>query len=586
MTAAPRAGNLRRLACFIGAATLVVAACGTAATPSPAASVSASPGPSAAGSPAPSTAASPSPPGSPAPSAAPTPSQATLRVGWSSEPDTLNPLTTYSSEAIEVLQLVYDNLIGYGLDLKPEPELAQSFETSVDGTSFTFHLRPNATWSDGQPVTSADMKYTFEAINKDSLGQYAQWLTHLTGVATPDPATAVISFDKPQAFNPALAIPILPQHIWGKMTAKEIAGFANDQPVGSGPFTLSAWKKGESVTLDRNPAFWGTTPIAAKVVYVLYSNEDVEAQALKNGDLDVLTEVPPTIWDGLNGAENVKAISLPSWSFHHIGINVSDAADSKGNPLLRDKTIRQALSYALDRNQLVQLALAGHGRPGSSIVPAGLTDWHWEPSVDQVMNANPDKAKQLLDAAGYVDTNGDGVRETPAGKPLEFRLIAIESTSVDVRAAQLFRDAAAAVGIKLDLSTLDENTLGSTVYNTTAPDWDLFVWGWDSSVPDPGAMLGVPLCSQIGGNNDVFYCNKTYDSLYDQQSTTIDPVARKVITDQMQQQFYSDAAYLVMWYQDKLQAYRTDTWTGWTEVNGGIVFNFTRDNYLRVAPLK
>ena len=112
------------------------------------------------------------------------------------------------------------------------------------------------------------------------------------------------------------------------------------------------------------------------------------------------------------------------------------------------------------------------------------------------------------------------------------------------------------------------------------------MWGWDSSVPDPGYMLGVPLCSQIGGNNDVFYCNKAYDALYDQQSTTVDPVARKALTDQMQQMFYSDAAYIVMWYQDKLQAYRTDTWTGWTEVNGGIVFNFTRDNYLRVAPTK
>ena len=299
----------------------------------------------------------------------------------------------------------------------------------------------------------------------------------------------------------------------------------------------------QSLTVSRNPSFWGTPPIAAKIVWVLYANEDVMAQALKNGDVDVLTEIPPTIWDGLQGADNVKAVSLPSWSFHHIGFNVSDDPASKGNPLLKDRTIRQALSYAVDRNQLVQIALAGHGKPGSSIVPLGLSDWHWEPTGDQVMNANPDKARQLLDAAGYVDRNGDGIRESPDGKPLEFRLIAIESTSVDVRAAQLFRDAANAVGIKLDLTTLDENTLGSTVYST-APNWDIFVWGWDSGVPDPDYMLGVPLCSQIGGNNDVFYCNKQYDSLYEKQASTLDPVARKAITDQMQQMYYQDAAYL------------------------------------------
>jgi len=565
----------RQLASLVAGWMLLVAACTPASSPSP----------SAAGSAAPAGTPGASAPVSAPPTAAPTPSQATLKLGWSSEPDTLNPLTTYSTEAEEVLQLVYDKLLGYGLDLKPEPELASSFAYSSDGKSITFHLQPNAKWSDGQAVTSDDVKYTYEEIHKDSLGQYAQWLTDLLGVDTPDAATAVINFSKPQAFNPGLTIPILPKHIWSSMSAKAIGTFTNDTPVGSGPFTLTAWKKGETVTLDRSSSFWGTPAIAAKVVYVLYANEDVEAQGLKNGDVDILTEVPPTVWDGLNGADNVTAASMPSFSFHHIGINVSTAAGSKGNPLLKDKTIRQALSDALDRNQLVQLALAGHGKPGNSIIPAGLTDWHWEPTADQLMDANPDKAKALLDAAGYTDRNGDGVRESSTGKPLEFRLIAIQSTSVDVRAAQLFRDAATAVGIKLDLTTLDENTLGSTVYNKD-PNWDIFVWGWDSGVPDPDYMLGVPLCSQIGGNNDVFYCDKGYDALYSQQATTVDPVARKAITDQMQQQYYQDAAYLVMWYQDKLQAYRTDTWTGWTQVPGGMVFNFTRDNYLRVAPLK
>ena len=567
------------VAVVVGVIALLAGACGSA-SPSGSTAAVATPAPAA------SAASSPSESIAPTATVAPTPSTATLRVGWSSEPDTMNPLTTYSTEADEVLHLVYDNLLSYDTELKPQPELASSFETSADGTAFTFHLRPNATWSDGTPVTSDDVKYTFETIHKESLSQYSQWLTHLTSVETPDAQTAVVTFDKPQAFNPGLVVPILPKHIWGTMTAKQISTFANDTPVGSGPFKLTEWKKGESLTLDRSDSFWGDPAIAAKVVYTLYSNEDVEAQALKGGEVDVLTEVPPTIWDGLNGADNVKAVSLPSFSFHHIGMNVSEAKGSKGNPLLKDKTIRQALSYALDRNQLVQLALAGHGKPGSSIVPIGMADWHWEPSADQVMDANPDKAKQLLDAAGYVDRNGDGVRESPAGKPLEFRLIAIESTGVDVRAAQLFRDAAANVGIKLDLSTLDENTLGSTVYNTDAPDWDLFVWGWDSGVPDPDYMLGVPLCSQIGSNNDVFYCDQSYDAQYDQQSTTMDVTARKAITDAMQQKFYEDAAYLVMWYQDKLQAHRTDTWTGWTETPGGIVFNFPRDNYLKVAPVQ
>ncbi len=562
-----------RLLVLLASASLILSSCASSASSSPS---SASPGPS-------STAVS-SPQSTPAPSATPTVSQATLKVGWASEPDTLNPLTTHSSEAKDVLRLIYDSLLGYGLDLKPEPRLAKSFEYSSDGTSITFHLQPNAAWTDGQPVTSSDVKYTYEEIHKDSLGSNATYLKDLVGVDTPDAATAVVKFTKPQAFNPGLAVPILPMHIWSSMSAKDIQAFTNDGPVGSGPFVFSEWKKGETLTVSRNDKFYGTPPVPAKIVWVLYANEDVMAQALKSGDVDILTEVPPTIWDGLTGAPNIKTVSLPSFSFHHIGFNVSEVAGSKGNPLLKDKVIRQALSLAVDRSQLVQIALAGHGQPGSGLIPVGLTEWHWAPTADQALNANPTKAKQMLDAAGYTDRNGDGTRESSAGKPLEFRIIAIESTTVDVRAAQLVRDAAAAVGIKLDLTTLDENTLGNTVYNTDTPNWDLFVWGWDSKIYDPNYLLSVPLCSQIGNNNDVFYCDKTYDDLYAQEATTLDPVARKKLTDQMQQMFYDNAAYIVMWNQDKLQAYRTDKWTGWTDVPGGLIFNFTRDNYTNVRP--
>lgn len=555
--------------------TLVAASCGPseAASPSAAASESA-----AASAPA-------SGPASAQPSSAPVPSPTDqpLRIGWLSEPDTMNPLTTYSTEAVEVTQLIYDKLLDYDLGLKPEPELATSYAYSPDGKSITFQLRDGVKWQDGQPFTSADVAYTYNLIHDNELGQYAQFLTDLTAVKTPDPLTVELDFKAPQAFNPALIVPIVPKHLWSTMTPKQIETFPDDKPVGTGPFTFTEWKKGASLTITRNDAWWGRLPSEASVTWVLYGNSDVMGQALRSGEVDIIPQVPPTVFDGLAGADAVKSVGLPSFSFHHIGFNVSTNPKSGGNPLLRDVVVRQALQDSADRNQLVQLCLAGHGTPGDTIIPAGLTDWHLAIPADQQLNANPDKAKQILDAAGYTDP-GTGLRVSSSGKKLEFRLIAIATTDVDVCAAKLFVDAASAVGIKLDLTTLDTNTLGNTVYNTDAPNWDIFVWGWDSSTPDPSYMLGVPLCSQIGNNNDVFYCNKQYDALYQQQSNTIDPVARKSITDQMQQMFYTDAAYMVMWYQDKLQAYRTDTWANWAEIPGGIVFNFTRDNYLNIVP--
>src|SRR5215831_13627910 len=150
----------------------------------------------------------------------------TLRVGWAIEPDTINPLTTYSTEGVEVLQLVYDHLIQYGVNLKPEPGLATSWAYSQGGKTITYKLR-STKWHDGKPFTSADAKFTFELIKSMQLSQYAQWVTYLTAAEAPDSTTLVLHFSKPQAFNPGLAMPILPQHVWQGMSASKIQRYTN-----------------------------------------------------------------------------------------------------------------------------------------------------------------------------------------------------------------------------------------------------------------------------------------------------------------------------------------------------------------------
>jgi peptide/nickel transport system substrate-binding protein len=515
----------------------------------------------------------------------PTAKTSLLRVGWTVEPDSMNPMTAYSTEADEILQLIYDHLIQYSLELRPEPGLALSWSYSPDGKAITYKLRSGVTWHDGKPFTSADAKFTFEMIAKEQLGQYDQWVSQLTGAEAPDPESLVLHFSAPQAFNPGLAVPILPQHIWQGMTASDVQKFTNAHPVGTGPYAFDKWVKGQSVAVKRNEHWWGDKPAAEKISWILFGNEDVMAQNLRTGAVDICPEIPPTIWDGLGGASNVKTVEMESFSFHHIGINVSNNPKSGGNPLLKDRTVRQALSYAVDRRKLVDIALAGHGIPGSVILPSGFGAWHLDLPPDQQYDANPDKAKRLLDQAGYLLRGGSTVRTSPDGKPLSFRLIVIESTSVDVAAAQIFRDACAEVGIELTLTTLDANSLGNTVYNSEAPNWDIFVWGWDSGVYDPDYLLGVPLTAQIGGNNDVYYSDHHYDQLYGEQASELDVAKRQALVHQAQQYYYDDAAYIIMWYQSKLQAYRTDTWTGWTPVTGGIILNFTRDNYLKARPV-
>ena len=148
------------------------------------------------------------------------------------------------------------------------------------------------------------------------------------------------------------------------------------------------------------------------------------------------------MFGGIQGDTSLKSAVLDSFSFHHIGINVWSDTKSKGNPLLLDKNVRQALGYALDRNQIAQIAYAGQATPGDSILMPTFGDFYWKPTGDAVIDNNPDKANQLLDAAGYTAKDSDGIRQTKDGKPLKFRIIAIDSTSVDVRTAQLFQASA------------------------------------------------------------------------------------------------------------------------------------------------
>lgn len=506
-----------------------------------------------------------------------------LRVGWTSEPDTLNPLTSYSTESMQITNLIYETLLAYDTNLEPYPALAESYEYSDDGLTATYHLRQGVKWQDGEDFNADDVVSSFRIVMEYGLGPAAQFATAIDSVNALDDYTVEIKYNTKQAFNIALALQILPEHIWGNMTADEIETFSNETPVGTGPMKFVEWKEGSTVTLARNDTYHGEPAGPDQIIFIQYGNEDVLAQALKAGEVDIITEVSPTVWEGLEGADGVKTVSLDSFSFHMIGINSYNSENSGGNPMLRDMTVRQALSYAVDRNQLVEIALAGHGNPGDTIIPLGMGDWHYSVPVEDQINGNPEKAEALLDAAGYVDTDGDGIREKD-GVPMEFRLYAIESTTVDVRAAQIFRDACAEIGIKLTLTTMDENTMGDAIFDPDTADFDLFVWGWDTNFLDPGDLLSIPLTDQIGNNNDMYYSNPEYDEMYTEQSQEMDEAKRIEIVHEMQKIFYNDCSYIVMWYQDKLQAYRTDNWTGFVECPGGIIYNVTYDNYVKIQP--
>jgi peptide/nickel transport system substrate-binding protein len=513
-----------------------------------------------------------------------TASKTVLRVGSTTDIDSLNPFTAFSTQSYDVFQLIYDKLVEYDAKLNIMPSLATSVDTGDGGKTFTYTLRSGVRWQDGADFTADDVVFTFLLVRDNDYGTFGAYLKELTDATRVGDNQVKLTYSKPQTVDHGVIIPIVPKHLWEKVSKGDLPKYANEKPVGTGPFSFESWKQGSVATVTRNDSWWGTKPAAAKVTWTKFGSDDIVTQALKNGDIDVVAEIPPTIYSGLQNTQDVKTDALESFSFHMIGFNCSTAPGSKGNRLLLDQAVRQALSCAVNRQQLVELALSGYGEPGTDLLPPSFGDFHYVPGPDAVLDNNPDKANRLLDGAGYTNRNGNGVRLTIDGAPLEFRFLAIGDTGVDVKAAQLFVTAAKAVGVNLRMSTTDADTMGATVYNTDAPDWDIMVWGWDSELFDPSYLLGIPTTDQIGGNNDTFWTTPRYDELYAQQSTTIDKPARVKLVQEMQAIHYAACPYIVMWYQKKLTGTRTNTWTGWQPITGGLILNFPRVNYLDVKP--
>ncbi len=513
-----------------------------------------------------------------------TASSTVLRVGSTTDIDALNPFTAFSTQAYDVFQLVYDKLMDYDADLNIKPSLATDVQTSEGGKTFTYTLRPGVKWQDGKDFGADDVVFTYLLVRDNNYGTYGAYFKDLTEVVKVGDNQVRLTYSQPQTLQPGVIMPIVPKHLWETVKKDDLPKYANEKPVGTGPFNFVSWEKGSVATVTRNDSWWGPKPAVEKVTWTKFGSDDVVTQALRNGDIDIVAEVPPTIYNGLDGASNVQRTAMDSFSFHMIGFNCSTAANSKGNPLLREQAVRQALSCAVSRQQLVELALAGYGEPGTDLLPPTFGEFHYTPAPDQVLDNNPAKANQLLDAAGYTDRTPEGIRKTKDGKPLEFRILAIADTAVDVKAAELFVSAAKAVGVSLKTSTTDADSMGATVFNADGPDWDIVVWGWDSSFYDPSYLLGIPTTDQIGGNNDTYWTDPRYDELYAQQKVTIDKAARVKIVQEMQALHYAACPYIVMWYQKKLCGTRTNTWTGWKPMNGGMILNFPRVNYLDVKP--
>jgi peptide/nickel transport system substrate-binding protein len=507
------------------------------------------------------------------PSPAASPGGTTYRVGTLESVETLNPFLGYSVVDNVVYHLNYDYLTGYDpVKLQPRPEFAESWSHSADGKTWTFKIRPGMTWQDGEPATARDVAFTFNYIIENGLSSYTFYTSSIERVTAPDDSTAVFACSSPKADILSMPVPIVPEHIWSKVSGKAAQStFQNGPPsIGSGPYQVMQSESEDFTRLVPNPAYWRGKPHLDELFFITYTNADTMVQDLKSGVIDGAIGVPPAQFKTL-GTASVTTVPATAWGFTQLSFNCYDSPDSKGNPVLLDPQFRQALQYAVDRDAIASLAFGGYMDPGGTLVPP-YSVYHWEPPSDQAYTFDPEKTKAMLDGAGYKDADGDGIRETRQGKPLTLRLYVASEVPADVAASKLVTGWLEDVGLDIRLETLDPGALISDVWSydgaTFTPDYDIMLYYWAFAY-DPQTVLGLLTPGQVGAWSDTSWTDPTYTELLDQQSRELDQTKRVALVQQLQEIAYQASPYVIFGYQQQLEAYDSADWQGYVAAPSG-----------------
>ena len=435
----------------------------------------------------------------------------TLIVAMTTDPSTLN----CGLESSQLVALVSAN-IHNGLIHKDEqdnihPELAKSWKVSSDGLTYTFQLRDNVKWHDGTPFTSADVKFSFENLVGKYNARGREAYNNIRAIETPDKHTAVIRLQKPYSpFLNTLSAHdgcINPKHIY---EGKEVLTHPrNLDPIGTGPFRLKEWVRGDHLTLVRNENYFKKgRPFLDSIIFKIIPNAATRAIAFETGEIHALIgsqSFPFQQFDRIKKLPNVVVKDIGAASVIGLSLNI------KGNPILGKREVRVALAHAIDKNFIAENGFRGTGKIIDSVIPQGIA-WAYNPNVPKYP-FDIEKTNAMLDQAGYPKKGG--------GMRFSLRLTYEAGNANSERPAEIIREQLKKVGIEIKLERLERSVMMSKVFEKY--DYDLW-WGPLTTRDHPA--LGVARLytteSIIGKpfTNFTRYSNPKVDKLFEFAAAT------------------------------------------------------------------
>jgi peptide/nickel transport system substrate-binding protein len=461
-------------------------------------------------------------------------------------PSTLDPLDGTDAASERLRQLIFNSLVRKNERFEYSGDLAENYQVSPDGKTYTFTLHDGVLFHDGKPLTSADVKYTLESLfasNKkkrpsffDSApggaGGAAGGVPFITGIETPDPRTVVLTLRRP--WNQLLSLPIIPQ---GSADAQKT------QPVGSGPFRFVKYDESQLIVdLAAFDRYWQGAPAIRDLrVRAILDANTLQAE-LQSNRIDLVTGAANLSHDTykfLAMDPTLKVAQFPGANIVYLGFNVERA------PL--DKVgVRQAIAHAIDRESIVRDLMLGQARVAHSILPESS----WAYDAGQKYGYDPARAKQLLDAAGFADPDGDGPRMR-FQKPIVFK---ISSGNAAVsQFAGVIQNSLKAVGVPVEIETLETNTL---LRHLSDGQYEMTTLRWIGGNQDPvflrdlfhSAEIPVPNRPNVRNRNR--YNNPEFDRVIDRAVNTVNRDEARALYVQAQQIVSRDLPMLPLWYPD------------------------------------
>jgi len=465
-------------------------------------------------------------------------------VAVSSDPGGLNPAVTTQGGVHLICGSIFSGLVAHDFNLNPVPDLAERWEISPDGRTYTFHLAPNAEFHDGVPLTSEDVRFTFDQLllkfhsrTRTSIGD------NLRRIMTPDSHTVVFEFERPYAAFLQLVdvtnAPVMPKHLYEG--TDPLTNPHNTSPVGSGAFKFQEWVKGDHLTLTRNERYFKQgKPYLDRVVYKVMPSAAMAAIAFEKGEVDYFLNPSPLDVARLKNMSGIVITDKGREGF----ATVETLIPNLNRAPLSDLHVRQAMAYAIDKNFLVDKLLFGMGVAATGPVSHSL-GWAYNPNVVKY-EKNIARANQLLDDAGYRRDMG-GAR---------FRLKFVHASSY-AKVAETVRDQLREIGIAVDLQQMEFGAAVDAVY--IKKDFDLGFASFENG-PDPD--IGVKrtvVSSNIGAipfSNGAGYRNGRVDELLALAASEPDKGKRAAYYFEAQDILVKDLPYFWLYEPKSAAAYR------------------------------